>query len=85
MATIQLFTHMYGCRYSRATVCQPSWVLAYQRPRAVMLTPMSDSRIRWASSGRKRVLEGRKWLLPRKVEDSGLCKPPGAAVMLVRR
>lgn len=54
MATIQWLTHIYGCRYRRATVPNPKMEPANHNPSAVTARPTSDMKMSDASSARKR-------------------------------
>ena len=87
MATIQWLTHRYGITYNSRTALDPTIVLAYQRPAMAKPTPISEANTRCHSSGRKRALVGKKWLLPRGYFEGGFlfAKLPWLAVILAMR
>lgn len=70
-----VITHMYGITYNSMTASSPNFVLAYQSPRSVNPMPMSESKMRCHSSGRKSALVGRKWLFPEDTWMAGSCLP----------
>ena len=87
IATIQWLTHRYDITYNNRTASDPTMVLAYQRPGIVKPILVAEANIRCHSSGRERVLVGKKWLLPRGYFEGAFlfAKLPWLAVILVVR